>query len=194
MWRVLFRSIVSPLSVFNREGGKGRLAASITVVLSTAVLGTVLLPVAYYFAYRNRYELTLDVVGMLIAFCVSVLTWLAVCLLFWMLSKAFHNGLRFRQTASVWGLSYIPNFLCVLLYGVLKVVPGIQITSGFAAFIVSTLFILLLVWKAIYYFMFLRFVMDTTLKEFVITAAVSAIVFTALIWAGSLAGIQVPML
>jgi len=194
MWRVLFRSVVSPLRVFNRDGGKDKLSASITVVLSTAVLGTVLLPVATYFVYRDRYELTLDVVGMLTAFCVSVLTWLAVCLLFWTLSKAFRNGLRFRQTASVWGLSYVPNFLCVLLYGVLKVVPGIQITSGFAAFIVSALFILLLVWKAICYFMFLRFVMDTTLKEFVITAAVSAIVFAALIWVGSLAGIQVPML
>ncbi len=194
MWNELLRSIVSPLSVFNREGGKGRLAASITVVLSTGTLGTLLLPVAFYYANQNRYELTLDVGGMLIAFCVSVLTWLAVSLLFWALSKAFHSGLRFRQTASVWGLSYIPNFLCILLYGLLKVVPGIEITSGFAAFIVSTLFILLLVWKAIYYFMFLRFVMDTTLKEFLITAAVSAIVFTALIWVGSLAGIQVPFI
>lgn len=170
------------------------MAASVITVLSTAVLGTVLLPVAYYFAHRNRYELTLDAVGILVALCVSVLTWIVVCLLFRVLSKAFHNGLDFRQTVSVWGLSYIPNFLCVLLYGILKVVPGVRIASGFAAFIVSALFILLLVWKAIYYFMFLRFVMDTTLKEFLITVAASAIVFGGLIWAGSLAGIQVPML
>jgi Ca2+/Na+ antiporter len=51
---------------------------------------------------------------------------------------------------------------------------------------VSALFILLLVWKAICYFMFLRFVMDTTLKEFLIAVAVSAIVFAALIWPGRL--------
>ena len=194
MWKVLLQSIVSPLDVFRREGDKGKEVASIVTVLSTAVLGTVLLPIAYYLAYRNRYELTLDVGGMLLALCVSVLSWIAVCLLFWTLSKAFHNGLSFRQTASIWGLSYVPNFLCVLLYGFLKIVPDLKISSGFAAYLVSALFILLLVWKVIYYFMFLRFVMDTSLKEFLLTVAASAIVFSALIWAGASAGIQVPFI
>ena len=194
MWKVLLQSIVSPLDVFRREGDKGKEVASIVTVLSTAVLGTVLLPIAYYLAYRNRYELTLDVGGMLLALCVSVLSWIAVCLLFWALSKAFHNGVSFRQTASIWGLSYVPNFLCVLLYGFLKVVPDLKISSGFAAYLVSTMFILLLVWKVIYYFMFLRFVMDTSLKEFLLTVVASAIVFSALTWAGASAGIQVPFI
>ena len=194
MWKVLLQSIVSPLHVFRREGDKGKEVASIVTVLATAVLGTVLLPIAYYLAYRNRYELTLDVGGMLLALCVSVLSWIAVCLLFWALSKGFHNGLSFRQTASIWGLSYVPNFLCVLLYGFLKVVPDLKISSGFAAYLVSAMFILLLVWKVIYYFMFLRFVMDTSLKEFLLTVAVSAIVFSALTWAGASAGIQVPFI
>ena len=194
MWKVLLQSIVSPLHVFRREGDKGKEVASIVTVLATAVLGTVLLPIAYYLAYRNRYELTLDVGGMLLALCVSVLSWIAVCLLCWALSKAFHNGVSFRQTASIWGLSYVPNFLCVLLYGFLKVVPDLRISSGFAAYLVSAMFILLLVWKVIYYFMFLRFVMDTSLKEFLLTVAASAIVFSALIWADASIGIQVPFI
>ncbi|MEA4948416.1 MAG: YIP1 family protein, partial [Petrimonas sp.] len=193
-WNVLLQSIVSPLHVFRREGDKGKEVASIVTVLATAVLGTVLLPIAYYLACRNRYELTLDAGGMLLALCVSVLSWIAVCLLFWALSKAFHNGLSFRQTASIWGLSYVPNFLCILLYGLLKVVPDLRISSGFAAYLVSAMFILLLVWKVIYYFMFLRFVMDTSLKEFLLTVAASAIVFSALIWAGASVGIQVPFI
>jgi hypothetical protein len=57
-----------------------------------------------------------------------------VCLLFWTLSKAFHNGLRFRQT-SVWGLSYVPNFLCVLLYGVLRVVRAYGLQAALQPFL-----------------------------------------------------------
>jgi len=194
MWLVLYRSISAPLRVFTRESEKGKLSASVAVVLASAVLGTVLLPITYFLVNKNQYELTLDFGGMLAALCVSLLSWLAVCLLFLALSKAFRNGLRFREAASVWGLSYIPNFLCFLLYGLLKVVPGIRVTSGFAAFVIGALFILLLVWKAIYYFMFLRFVMDVSLKEFLITVAASAVVFAGLIYVGIHAGIQVPML
>jgi len=193
MWRVLYQSICAPLQVFNRENRAGKMSASVAAVLSTAIMGTVLLPVAFYIANRDRYELSIDAGGILIALCVSVLSWLAVCLLFWALSRAFHNVLSFQKTAAVWGLSYIPNLLCVLLFGVLQVVPGVRITSGVAAFIVGALFILLLVWKAIYYFMFLRFVMEVSLKEFMLTVAASAIVFFGLIYAGALAGIQVPM-
>lgn len=194
MWRVFYQSLFTPLRVFNRNSSKEKLTASTVVFLLTALLGTVVLPITYYAVNRNGYMLSFEVGSMLVAFCVSVLSWLTVCLLFWALSRAFRNGLRFRDAVSVWGLSYIPNLGCVLLYGLLQNVPGMQISSGFAAFIVSALFILLLVWKAIYYFMFLRFVMDVTLKEFLITFFSSAIVFAGLIYVGAIAGIQVPML
>lgn len=194
MLNVLYKSIFSPLGVFHRDSVKGRLGASVATVLLTAFLGSVVTPVASYYANRSRYGINVDISGMVLGFILSIITWLAACTLLWLLSKAFKKGLTFGQVASTWGLSYIPNFLCVVLYGLLLTLPNAHSANGFAAFLLCALFIMLLVWKAIYYFMFLRFVIDTTLGEFLICTAASAIVFAALMFLGFKAGIQVPML
>jgi hypothetical protein len=131
---------------------------------------------------------------MAIGLVVSILTWLAVCTLFFIMSGVYKKGLGLYQVASIWGLSYIPNLLCVLLYSLLAILPGLNNLSGFASFVICTLFIMLLVWKAIFYFMFMRFVMDTTLREIIVITVVSAAVFAALMIAGFKAGIQVPMM
>lgn len=194
MLNVLYKAIFAPLQVFNRNNIKGRLGASVAAVFTTAILGTVIAPVVYYYANRGKYEIDLNIGGMFISLVVSIITWLAVCTLFWLLSKAFKKDLGFEQVASTWSLSYIPNFLCVVLYNLLLIVPGINNGSGFAAFIICTLFIMFLVWKAIFYFMLMRFVIDTTLREIIICTAISAVVFTTLMIIGSKVGIQVPML
>ncbi len=193
MFYTIVRSIFAPLDVMNRNEVNGRLQASVATVLTTAVLGSVITPVLYYFADKGRYAVSLDIGGMCIGLIVSVVTWLAVCAMLWALSKAFHKGLRFGQVASTWGLSYIPNLLCVMLYCLLLNIPGIYNGSNVLAFVFSVFFIILLVWKAIYYFMFLRFMIDTSVGEFAIVTAVSAVVFAALILLGSKVGIRVPM-
>lgn len=193
MLYALYKSIFAPLEVINRNEVKGRLSASVVTVLTTAVLGSVIAPIIYFYANKSRYDITLDIGGMFIGLSVSIVTWLAVCTLLWLLSKAFKKGLEFGQVASTWGLSYIPNLLCIVLYSLLLNIPKIYNSSDALTFVFSTVFIILLVWKAIYYFMFLRYVMDTSLGEFVAITAVSAVVFATLIILGSKAGIQVPM-
>ncbi len=190
---VLYKSIFAPLEVISRNEVKGRLAASVITVLTTAVLGSVISPIIYFYTNKSRYDISLDIGGMFLGLVVSVFTFIAVCTLMWLLSKAFKKGLKLGQVASTWGLSYIPNLLCVILFNLLLNVPGIYNSSSALAFIFSTLFIIFLVWKAIYYFMFLRFVLETTLGEFVAITAVSAAVFAALIILGTKAGVQVPM-
>lgn len=194
MLNILYKAIFAPLEVFQRENRKGRQGASIATVFATAILGSLIAPALYYYVNRGRYEINLDISGMLIRLIVSIMTWLAVGTFLSLLSKAFNKGLSFEQVTSTWGLSYIPNFLCVILYNLLLIVPGINNGSGFAAFIICALFIMLLVWKAIFYFMLMRFVIDTTLREIVICTAVSAVVFAALMMIGFKVGIQVPML
>ena len=53
---------------------------------------------------------------------------------------------------------------------------------------------LFLIWKAVYYFMLMRLILNTTLHEIIVITAVSAIVFAVLILVNSKVGIQVPML
>ncbi len=194
MLYALYKSIFAPLEVINRNEVKGRIHASVVTVLATAIFGSVIAPIIYFCANKSRHDISLDIGGMFTGVSVSIVIWIAVCVLLWLLSKAFRKGLGFGLMASTWGLSYIPNLLCIVLYNLLLNIPGIYNGSGVFAFIFSTLFIILLVWKAIYYFMFLRFVIDTTLGEFVAITAISAVVFAALIILGSKVGIQVPMI
>jgi len=55
-------------------------------------------------------------------------------------------------------------------------------------------FIMFLTWKAIYYFMLIRLVLNATIREIIIITAVSALIFTVLMLSDSKVGIQVPML
>jgi len=193
MLYALNKSIFAPLEVINRNEVKGRLSASVVTVLMAAVLGSVIAPIVYFYTNKSRYNISLNVGGMFIGLSVSIASFIAVCTLMWLLSKAFKKGLGFGQIVSTWGLSYVPNLLCIVLYALLLNIPKIYSGSDALAFVFSTLFIILLVWKAIYYFMFLRFVLETTLGEFIAVTAVSAVVFIGLIVIGAKVGIQVPM-
>lgn len=194
MFNVLYMAIFKPLKVFNTKNIKGRFTASITTVLLTVIAGTVLAPILYYVANKSRYTIELNIGDMFLGVLVSVATWLVVCVMFWILSKAFRKRLDFMQVASIWGLSYIPTFLCVVLYNILLIAPRMTNLSGFVAFLISALFIMILVWKTILYFVFMRFVVDTTLREMIIYSIVSVVLFTALMLIGSKVGIAVPML
>ena len=194
MLNVLYKAVFNPLDVFSPKETKGSLGSSVLTVLAASLLGSVAGPLAYYYMNRQTYAIDLDIAGMFAGLAVSLITPLAVCVLFYIMAKAFKKEVGLRQVVSLWGLSYIPNFLCVVLYYLLMLFPGIYIESGLAAFILSVLFIGFLVWKAIFYFMFLKCVLNVTLREFIIITVVSAAVFTLLMMAGMKAGVQVPML
>ncbi len=191
---VLYKAIFDPLAVISSDHVKGRISASVLTVIATALFGSVIAPVVYFYENVGQYENNLNIENLIICFTVSIATWLAVCLLFWFFSVAFKKKIEFRQVVSTWGLSYIPNFLCVILFYLLLICPEINSGSRFSTFIVSTLFIMLLVWKAIYYFMFMRVVMGTTLFEILAVTAISSVVFIFLSILGFRIGIQVPML
>lgn len=194
MIMTLYKAIFAPLGVFNRKNDKGKQAASISAVAATIIAGTIIAPILYYYVNRERYEIDLNIGNMLLMLAISMGTWLAVCAMFWALSMAFKKEISFSQITSTWGLSYIPNLLCVVLYNILLLVPSVNNGSGFAAFVICSLFIMLLVWKAILYFMTMRFVIDTSVSEIIIYTAVSSVLFAVLMMIGFKSGIQVPML
>lgn len=195
MINILFQAIFTPLAVFNGKKCSGRkLATAIGMVVATAIMEAVIGPVVYYFIYQNEYDIEPDGMKMFLAFSVAILTWLAVCALFFTFAKVFRKHIAFRQIVATWGLSYIPDFLVVIFYYLLIIKPEIYNRTGFATFFISFFFIMLLIWKAIYYFMFMRFVIDTSLFEIAIITVISAFAFIALMMIGFQVGIQVPVL
>ena len=93
MLHVLYKSIFAPLEIINSKEAKGRISASIVTVLAAAVLGSVIAPIIYFYANKSRYDVSLDIGGMVIGLSVSIATFIAVCALMWLLSRAFKKGL-----------------------------------------------------------------------------------------------------
>lgn len=192
--KILYNSIFSPLKVINRKEAEGKLLASFIIVLITALFGSVIAPTMYYLTFKHRYDLTFSPSTNLFMFCVSILTWLAVCTVFWLISIFLKKEVSFKQIVSTWGLSYTPNLLCIAAYNALLLKSNAFIGSSIAAFIINTFFIMVLIWKVIYYFMEMKYVMKATAFELFIITIITGIAFLALMAIGGVVGIQVPML
>jgi hypothetical protein len=193
MISVIWNAIVSPMDVIGQRDVKHRPEAALATVLLAAVLGAVAVPVASRLASAQAGTPT-DIGGMALVFVVSVATWLAVGGALRLVAMALHMDIRFKQLTSVWGLSYLPNILCLILYTIALAAPALWRGNDVSSFAFATLFILCLAWKAIYYFMVVRLVFQASLAEFLVMTAFLGVVFAALALLGAQLGIQVPML
>ncbi len=191
--KILYCAITSPLKVINRAQIKGKLSASLMIVFLAALTGTVLAPLAYYITYKDIYDLTLNLNNNLIMFIAGISTFLVECLVFWLFSNIFKKEASFKQFVSTWGLSFTANLICILTYFMLQL-SDIRIDNTIFAFFINTFFIVLLVWKAIYYFIEMKLVMKATAFELVIITIICGVIFPVLMMANSFIGIQVPML
>jgi hypothetical protein len=191
---IIYKAIFDPLSIFNQKQLRGTFFSSVIIVAITALAGSVIGPAASYYANKTMYKAAFNFSQMFLSTAVSILTPFIAYMFFYLMAKALKKKITFKNVISVWGLSYIPNFLCIVLYFLLIIFPGILTGSAFSAFIIGTFFIAFLVWKAILYFMFLKCVLDVTVKQFIIFTAAAAILFALLMMVGIKAGVQVPML
>jgi hypothetical protein len=192
--KYLYRSITSPLEVMNQEEPEGKLAASFLIVIASAVVGSVIAPIAYYLILKNKHDLSLHLHTIFITFGVSILTWLAACAVFWGLAFAFRKELGFKQILSTWGFSYTPNLICIIVYNAIILKPFILFDNSITVFLISTFFIMLLVWKALYYFIEMKYVIKTTASELLVITVINGLFFAVFMAAGAAIGIEVPML
>ncbi|MFD1175269.1 hypothetical protein ACFQ3W_03005 [Paenibacillus puldeungensis] len=164
----------SPLSVMDQEHTPEKQLASLLVVLMTAGLTAFL-----------SADLYLLVAG--------VGTWAIACGCIWLVSRIFRKGIGFRQVSTTWGLTYLPNLICVAANYFLA--TNRHLTElPVLSFLIQTLLIMLLVWKAILYFIEMRCVLQVTGTELTIGTVIVGIVFLPVMMVGFILGLQVPML
>ncbi len=194
MFGVIYQSITAPMDVIGKDELEHRKEAALFLPLLASVLGAAVIPILSHFSRDPQVAAGLGIGSMALALIVSVATWLCIGGVLWLTAKSFGRELTFARLASAWGLSYSPNILCMLLYGVLLLFPGLWQGSEVVSFILGTLFVLCLVWKAIYYFMIVRLVFQASLGEFFKLTGIAAVAFVLLAFLGAKAGLRVPML
>ncbi|NTV89701.1 MAG: hypothetical protein HGA22_04975 [Clostridiales bacterium] len=195
---MIFLGIFKPVEILKDETGgcerKQKLSAALLVFAVTAFMGAVLMPVVFYLASGDRYEVELNVSNIILAFGVALLSELAAVALFFVLSAFFQKGAGFGRIVSTWGYSCIPNLICMIAWCMIGFGAFNFFSNQLVGFLINTFFIMLLVWKAIFYFMEMKYVLKVSVRELIIMTVIVAAVYVPVMMAGFAAGIQIPVL
>lgn len=192
VWKIISKSILTPIDINKIEDSNDRFSAAIFTVIICALLGAVLMPVLYYIFSKDKFQISLDIMAMIKLFFIGLLSFLASCMIFVITAKLFKEKVNFKVVASYWGVSYIPNIVCIILYWTIQTFTFI-VNSSIAGFILNTIFIMLLLWKVLYYFIEMIFVLRLKGKKLYIATIVTGITLLALILINFTVGLQVPM-
>ncbi len=192
VWKKISKSILAPIDIYKIEDSNGRFNAAIFTVIICALLGAVLMPVMYYIFSKDKFQISLDTMVMIKLFFIGLLSFLGSCMIFVITAKLFKEEVNFKVVASYWGISYIPNIVCIILYWTIQTFTFI-VNSPIAGFILNTIFIMLLLWKVLYYFIEMIFVLRLKGKKLYIATIVTGITLLGLIIINFTVGLQVPM-
>ncbi len=164
------------------------------IILVTAAFNGFIGPVVTYYMNRNDYDLTLSFVSMLCIFALSGAMYVIDCVVLWFAAKLCGQKVDFKSIAATWGFSFIPTLICSILVNIDETIWYLFVGKPFLLFILNTFFILLLIWKAIFYFMECRVVLQLKGLRLLLSTIGIGILFALLIFAGAWLGLKVPML
>jgi hypothetical protein len=172
----------------------GKLGLSAIIILVIAVYNGIVAPVIYYFLNHNDYELTLSLLSMAGIFALSCFMYLIDCGILWLAAKLCRQQTSFRTIAATWGFSFVPTLICSVIVNTYESTYYFFLGKPTLLFIINTIFILLLIWKAIFYFMECRAVLQLKGARQAVATIGIGILFALLIYADARLGLQVPML
>lgn len=164
------------------------------IILVTAAFNGFIGPVVTYYLNRNDYHLNLSFVSMLCIFSLSGAMYLIDCGILWFTAKLCGQKVDFKSIAATWGFSFIPTLICSILVNIDETIWYFFVGKSFLLFILNTFFILLLIWKAIFYFMECHEVLQLKGWKLVLSTVGIGFLFVMLIFADARLGLKVPML
>lgn len=190
----LIRIFTNPYRLISETKESGKLWLSLMIILVTAVYNGFIAPVVHCYLNRNDFDLTLSF-GTMAGLCVlSCLMYLIDCMILWLAARICKHRISFRAVAATWGFSFIPTLICSFIVNTYESTFYFFIGKPILLFILNTLCILLLIWKAIFYFMECREVLELKGIRLVVSTIAIGILFALLIFADAWLGLKAPML
>lgn len=167
---------------------------SLIIILITAAFNGFIAPVLYYYLNRNDFDLTLSFGSMLGLFALSGAMYLIDCGALWLTAKLCGQKVTFKSVVATWGFSFIPTLICSILVNIDETIWYLFVGEPLLLFALNTIFILLLIWKAIFYFIECREVLQLRGLKLVLSTIGIGVIFALLIFADAQMGLKVPML
>ena len=132
----------------------GKKAASWTIVGITILLNSVFEPILQHFYGAS--SPVIDAIKMLKITALGVLSYVVICLAFWLICKSFGSKTAFRKHLSAWGVTYFPTALCSVVVAITEVLFYVFWNSTVWGMLLNFVFIGILIWKVILYFVYLK--------------------------------------
>lgn len=194
VFRDAFEAIRSPLNIILKYKSSGKILFSLLTILLTSVLNGVAAPIVYYAVFGNVFVVSLEPHSIIIMFCMCIATYFISCGAFRLMALLFKKDVSFLQIFSTWGFSYIPTLLCAVFVNITEIAFYYFMGNTVLLLLGNTLLIMLLIWKAIFYFIELNVVLGIKGSKAVIATFAIGLIFLAVMSLGFRLGLKVPAL
>jgi hypothetical protein len=129
-------------------------AVSWFIVLISILINAVFEPVLNHFC--GAQSSTIDWLKMLIITGYGILSYITICIIFWVVSKCFGSKATLMSHINAWGITFFPNIICSFAVTITEVFFYVFWNSTIWGMLASIIFVGILLWKVILYIIYLR--------------------------------------
>jgi len=186
--RTILQALNKPVDAFRT---KNNWVARGLVAL-TILINTVFDPLLRAFAGTLHQEIR--VLHMLLTTVLGVCTYIAICAIFWLVSKCFGSKTGFVTYIGTWGITYFPTILCSFVVAFTEVYYYVFWNNVIWGMMFNILFIGILLWKTVLYVLYLREVASLKQGKMIGAFIVIGIFIILLTMANGYVGLKTPIL
>ncbi|HKM34243.1 MAG TPA: hypothetical protein VJY54_05830 [Lachnospiraceae bacterium] len=148
--KIFLEALNHPADAFQR----GKFTVSCTLVAVTALLNAVFVQILSHFF--SEFPSAWNVFKMLKVTAFSALTYVIICLAFWLVCKCYGSKSTFMGHLKAWGTTYYPTAVCAVVVPVTEVFFYVFWNSTIWGILINFVFGGILIWKAILYIIYLK--------------------------------------
>lgn len=188
--RLFIEALNNPTEAFKKHNSK----LPWVLVIITILIVTVFDPIINYLANGSDYEVSVDAVNILWLSVLGCITYLAICLVLWLVCKVFGSKTPFSSYFNSWGISYIPTFICALFVVLSETFFYLFWNNSVLGMLLSIVLVAILIWKCILCIIFLREVAQLKGKKMAGAFIVCGLFILVLAFANMFIGLKTPIL
>ncbi|MGI6669824.1 MAG: YIP1 family protein [Acetivibrionales bacterium] len=188
---LFLEAINRPADAFKRRYSKLSWVFVIAAIIIVTVFDAVL---SYILGHPDR-QILMDImktIGGL--FMAGILTYLLVCIAFWLICKALGSKTGLPCYIHTWGISYIPTVICAIIVIITENFFYVFWNNTVWGMLISVLLVGILIWKIILYLIFLHEVAGLRGNRMVIAFILCGLVILMLAAANGYLGLKSPIL
>lgn len=147
------------LEVLNRPAEafkRGNAKISWVLVGITIAIVTIFDTVMNYLMNGKDYPVDINILKLLLLASLGVATYLAICGIFWGISKLFGSQTHLRVYINTWGLTYLPTMICGVIVVLVETYFTLFWNNSIWGLLLNIVFGGILIWKTILYVVFLK--------------------------------------